>query len=52
MTEDILVNKDKFDAVLKRIANMKPKTLKEIVAAPKRNKDGNLRRQRTPKVSS
>jgi hypothetical protein len=50
--EDTQVHKDKFDAILRRMATMKPKTMKEIAATPKRNKDGSLRRKRTPKVSS
>jgi hypothetical protein len=39
-------NKEKFDAILRRMATMKPKTMKEIAAAPKRNKDGSLRKKR------
>jgi hypothetical protein len=46
MTEDIQVDKDRFDAVLKRLASMRPKSLKEAVAAPKTNKDGSPRKKR------
>ena len=40
MPDDIPFNKDKFDAVLKRMIEAKPLTYKEALARPKLKKDG------------
>jgi hypothetical protein len=47
MSDEILVDKEKFDAVLKRLIEAKPMTFKEAVAKPKLNKDGTPRKPRT-----
>ncbi|WP_353071153.1 hypothetical protein [Tunturiibacter gelidiferens] len=46
MSEDIMFDKDKFEAVLKRMIDAKPTTFKEAVAKPKLNKDGSPRKKR------
>lgn len=38
MTKDITANADKFDAVLRRMLAMKPKTVKELSAKLKKDK--------------
>jgi hypothetical protein len=40
MSEDVIVDKDKFDALLRRIALSKPTSLNQVKAAPKLQKDG------------
>jgi hypothetical protein len=45
--DDITVDADKFNAVLKRMIEMKPLPLKEVVAKPKFNKDGTPRKAKT-----
>ena len=44
MTEDDLVDQDKFDAVLRRLIASPPTTKKEAVAQPKFKKDGALKK--------
>jgi hypothetical protein len=41
---DLVVDKAKFDAVLRRLINAKPLTFKETVAKPKPRKDGGVKR--------
>ena len=41
---DLVVEKSKFDAVLRRLINAKPQTFKETVAKPKPRKDGGVKR--------
>jgi hypothetical protein len=45
--EDIQFDKDKFEAVLKRMIDAKPTTFKEAVAKPKLNKDGSPRKKKS-----
>lgn len=40
MSKDITFDKDKFDAVLKRMIEAKPLPYKELVSRPKLKKDG------------
>jgi hypothetical protein len=39
-----MVDKDKFDAVLRRLIEAKPQTFRETVAKPKPRKDGGIKR--------
>jgi len=41
---DVKVDKDRFDAVLRRLINSKPQTFKDTVAKPKPRKDGGVKR--------
>lgn len=47
MPDDIRFDKDKFDAVLKRLMSTPPMTFKDAVAKPKLNKDGTPRKKRS-----
>ena len=47
MPDDIPFNKDKFDAVLKRMIEAKPITFRDAVAKPKLKKDGTPKRGKT-----
>jgi hypothetical protein len=47
MGEDVQFNKDKFDAVLKRMIETKPITFRDAVATPKLKKDGTPKRGKT-----
>jgi hypothetical protein len=38
MTEDVIVDKAKFDAMLKRLIRAKPTTLEQVKAKPKRER--------------
>ena len=44
MSTDVLVDKAKFDAILRRIAQSKPTSLEQIKARPKVRKDGQVKR--------
>jgi hypothetical protein len=48
---DLVVEKSKFDAVLRRLINAKPQTFKETVAEPKPRKDGGYKRSAKPRTS-
>jgi len=41
---DLTVDKEKFDAVLRKLINTPPQTFKEVVAKPKPRKDGGTKR--------
>ena len=43
MSDDV-VNKDKFDAVLKRLISAPPTSFKDVAATPKLRKDGGYKR--------
>jgi hypothetical protein len=43
MDEDVVVDKAKFDAALRKMITSKPVTFKETVAAPKLRKDGGVK---------
>ena len=42
--QDVNVDKNKFDTVLRRLINTPPQTFKEVVAQPKPRKDGGVKR--------
>jgi hypothetical protein len=44
MSDDIPFNKERFDAVLKRMIEAKPMTFRDAVAKPKLKKDGTPKR--------
>lgn len=44
MADDITVDKDKFDAVLQKIASSKPLPFKDVVAKPKPKRGGGAKR--------
>ena len=44
MPDDAVVNKSKFDAVLRVLINTPPTTFKEVAAKPKPRKDGGVKR--------
>jgi hypothetical protein len=44
MTDEIVVDKSKFDATLRALINSKPLSFKEAVAKPKPRKDGGFKR--------
>jgi hypothetical protein len=44
MGKNIVVDKSKFDAVLRRLINAPPTTFKEVAAKPKPRKDGGIKR--------
>lgn len=50
---DTPVNQDKFDAILKRLINSPPITMKQAVAKPKLKKNGEPKKGKTakPKIS-
>jgi hypothetical protein len=47
MSDDIKINKERFDAVLKRMIEAKPMTFRDAVAKPKLKKDGTPKRGKT-----
>lgn len=46
MANEIMFDKDKFDAVLKRLIKTKPMTFKDAVSKPKLKKDGTPKKSR------
>jgi hypothetical protein len=44
MTDDLVVNKAKFDAALRKMITSKPVTFREAIAVPKPKKDGGTKR--------
>jgi hypothetical protein len=51
MPED-QTDQDKFDAILRRLINRPPLTMKEAVAKPKLKKNGELKKGKTAKRDS
>ena len=47
MSDEIMFDKEKFEAVLKRLINTKPITFKDAVSKPKLKKDGTPKRRKT-----
>jgi hypothetical protein len=47
MTDEIMFDKDKFEAVLQRPINTKPMTFQDAVKKPKLKQDGTSRKPRS-----
>jgi hypothetical protein len=50
--DEAVVEKDKFDAVLRRLIASKPMPFKDVVAKPKPRKDGGIKRSARKKQNS